>query len=190
MKILSLLGSPKKNGNTAGVLSSFEEKAKLAGHDIERIHISSMNIKPCLGCVSCQKNPNDPDCVIDDDAEAIFNKMFAADAIIYATPLYCWSFTGMMSAFLDRHISLVNGFVMGRHTSLIEGKKIALLVTCGGPVENNADIIQMLFERMSVFTKTKCAGKYILPGCLSPETIDQKEADKLTNRMIAEICYL
>mgnify|MGYP002639004808 CR=1 FL=1 len=39
MKILTILGSPKKSGNTATVLSMFEEKVG-AEHDVERIHIT------------------------------------------------------------------------------------------------------------------------------------------------------
>lgn len=188
MKIITILGSPKRNGNTARVLTAFEEKAAGQGHEVKRVFIPEMFIKPCIGCMECQKTDTEPGCVHKDDAEGIFRKMLASDYILYATPLYCWGFSGNIRPFLDRHMSLVNGYVMGQHKSLLEGKRSGLLVTCGGPIENNADLIKKTFNRMCVFTKTVMSGKFILPNCNNPEDITEERVQNLSLSMLSEIC--
>ena len=69
------------------------------------------------------------------DALEILNALVDCDGHIIATPLYAWTYSGLMKTFLDRFISLVTGFTSDAHKSLIEGKRAALLVTCGGPVD-------------------------------------------------------
>ena len=50
MKIISLQGSPRKNGNTAKVLSWVEEELLASGHDVESVFLNSKNLKGCLAC--------------------------------------------------------------------------------------------------------------------------------------------
>ncbi len=66
MKVTTILGSPKKDGNTAKVLGLFEEIIS-QDHEVARIDIATSNIKGCLGCHACQKVPDDPGCVQKDD---------------------------------------------------------------------------------------------------------------------------
>ncbi|MCG6879203.1 MAG: flavodoxin family protein, partial [Deltaproteobacteria bacterium] len=107
MKIVTILGSPKKKGNTGTVLSLLEDKVKKE-HEIERIHITQYNVGGCLGCYKCREKKDEPGCVQKDDALTIFEKMIQADAIVYASPLYCWSFTAQMKPLIDRHVCLVS----------------------------------------------------------------------------------
>lgn len=53
MKILTILGSPKKHGNTATVLKRFEELISPL-HQVERINLRDYTIHGCLGCNVCQ----------------------------------------------------------------------------------------------------------------------------------------
>jgi len=55
MKVTTILGSPRKKGNTAKVLSWFEDEMKAQGHEIDRINMADSEVKGCLGCGSCQK---------------------------------------------------------------------------------------------------------------------------------------
>lgn len=75
---------------------------------------------------------------------------------------------------IDRHFCLVTGYGAADLKSLVEGKRTALLVTCAGPVENNADLIQGLFDRPTDFGKCKAIGKYVVPFCTNPEALDEK----------------
>ena len=92
MKIVTLLGSPRKRGNTAAVLANFEERAARQ-HDVERINIADSNIRPCLGCECCQKHLTSIGCPQRDDTRMVLEKMGTSDLIVYASPVYCWDFT-------------------------------------------------------------------------------------------------
>ena len=155
MKVTALLGSPKKNGNTAAVLEMVGKELDAHGDSLEVLHMKDYNVSPCHGCYSCQKNPDAPGCVQDDDSKEIFDKMIQSDAIIYATPLYMWGFAAQLKALIDRQMCLVRGFMTSDHRSFIEDKPAALLVTCGGPVQNNTESIQNSFDALCSFLKTK-----------------------------------
>ncbi|HKI50394.1 MAG TPA: NAD(P)H-dependent oxidoreductase [Desulfobacteria bacterium] len=180
MKILAILGSPKKNGNTAKVLSMFEEKVG-PDHEVERIHITQYKVGGCLGCYKCQEKKDEPGCVQKDDALMIFDKMIKADAIVYASPLYCWSFSSQIKPLIDRHVCLVSGYGTPEHDSLISGKPVALLVTCAGPIEGNCDAIRGIFAGISSYGKAAAKGNFILPGCTSPDAIGDEGAALAAN---------
>ncbi len=46
MQITTILGSPRKNGNTATVLELFEELMAQQGHEVDRINIMHWVTKP------------------------------------------------------------------------------------------------------------------------------------------------
>lgn len=186
MKITTVMGSPRLHGNTAAVLGLFESLAE-ATHQVERVNIVKHEVKGCLGCDACFKTLDAPGCVQRDDAVGIFERLMASDAIVYATPLYVWDFTAQMKAFIDRHYCLVKwagGEVTG---TLLKGKRAALLVTCGDVAEQNADLIQEVFEREMRYVGCEVAGKYIVPNCSTPDKLGEK--GKSTARaMYEEIC--
>jgi multimeric flavodoxin WrbA len=170
VKIIVILGSPRTKGNTAKVLSMFVNKVK-NNHEIEIINISKYNIGGCLGCYKCQETKDEPGCVQKDDALIIFEKFIQADAIVYASPLYCWSFTSQIKPLIDRHFCLVTGYGTPDHETLISDKPTALLVTCMGPIEGNCDAIQNIFNFFCEYGKLVSKGNYILPFCTTPDKI-------------------
>ena len=185
MKVMTILGSPKKNGNTAKVLGLFEELIA-KDHEVDHIDMAASDVKGCLGCRTCQNRPDEPGCVQKDDAVPIFKRMMEADVVLYATPLYCWGFPSQMKALIDRSFCLATGYGTPDYKSLLKGKRTALLVTCGGPVVDNADIIQAMFDRMSNYGQCKVIGKYIVPFCTTPDSIGS-EAMKIVKKMAADI---
>ena len=149
MKVISILGGPRKKGNTATILSLVEEELKSLGHEVDRVDVVDYKVNGCLSCYRCQQVPDEPGCVQRDDAVAIFERMMAADAVLFASPLFVWSFAAQIKALIDRMFCLVTGYGGPEHKSLVGGKKSALLVTCGGPKEGNADLIIGVFNRLS-----------------------------------------
>jgi multimeric flavodoxin WrbA len=189
MKITTLLGSPRKKGNTAQALSWYEEEINALGHNIDRVNIVDLKVNGCLGCGKCEGAKDEPGCVQKDDVMEIFNGMMRADAVVYASPLYCWGFSAQMKALIDRHFCLVKGYGTPEYTSLVDGKPTGLLVTCAGPIENNADLIQVLFDRINAFGRSKVVGKYVLPFCTTPEALGQ-EARKTVKKMAQDMTGL
>jgi multimeric flavodoxin WrbA len=106
MKVMTVLGSPRRNGNTAKVLGLFESLI-VDDHEMDRISIADSDVKGCTGCYACQEKPDEPGCVQKDDAVSIFERMMNSDVVVYASPLYCWSFSSQLKAFFDRHFCMV-----------------------------------------------------------------------------------
>lgn len=185
MDVVTVLGSPRKQGNTASVLSSFEELARARGHGVERIHTIDHRIGGCTGCAACQKGEDLAICVQPDDGPTILRRLVGAEVIVYATPLYCWSYASQMKPLLDRHLSLTAGFRTPQHRSALAGKRLALLVTCGGPAEGNADLVQLAFDRFAGgLLQASSVRKYVVPGC---RPLDPGRAQEAAWRMVAEL---
>ncbi len=188
MKVTTILGSPRKKGNTATVLGCFEEDIVRRGHEVHRINIVESDVKGCLGCRACDNAIDYPGCVQKDDAMAIFDRMIEAEAVVYASPLFCWGFTSQMKALIDRHFCLVKNYFTPEHKSFLENKATALLVTCTGPIKNNADLIQVLFDRLNRFVKCNMVGKYIVPFCTKPDALGS-EARETAKKMAEDILH-
>jgi multimeric flavodoxin WrbA len=173
MNIIAITGSPRNNGNTARILDMLEN---FIGdkHEFNIIRIASHQVNGCLGCSACEKNDKEPACIQKDDAVSIFERMMQSDFVIYASPLYCWGFSSQMKALIDRHFCMIKGYGTPNYKSLLHKKKVALLVTCDGPIENNADFIQGVFERVSEYSKCEVVGKYIVPFCIESDAITIK----------------
>lgn len=185
MKVVTIQGSPRANGNTAAVLEKFE-KALGDGHEIERVDLQGLNIGGCLACYACTQNLTEPGCVQMDDAQGVLDQILGADAVVYATPLYMWTFPAQIKALLDRHLCFVKGYTTPDYTSLIKDKRVALLVTCGGPVEGNADLIQESFNRLAKYGFLDHVGNYVVPGCTTPVQLGEA-ADAVVSQMTADI---
>lgn len=173
MKVLSLFGGPRKRGNTAAVLGWVEEELRNTGHSVERVDVADLSIGGCTGCWACAEVTDSPGCVIEDDAQSILDKMTQADAILFASPLYAWGFAGQIKPFIDRCVCLVKDYGGPNYNSLIGGKRSALIVTCAGPIENNADLIQGTYERIVDFCQLAPVGNLIIPNCTEPDQLPE-----------------
>jgi multimeric flavodoxin WrbA len=81
MKVLTILGSPRKKGNTATVLRHFENLVA-EHHQVDRVNITEQDVRGCLGCGACKKKPDEPGCIQKDDAVSIFNRMLNSDIVV------------------------------------------------------------------------------------------------------------
>ncbi len=142
MNILVINGSPKGgNSNTIkltnALLDGISEKTDT---NIEFITTNNIDIKPCLGCMSCWGKTAGK-CVINDIMSEIYNKISAADLIIESFPLFFFGMPGPMKTFTDRLMPLMetysgeikeigdNAFHEPRYD--MSNKKLILISTCG-----------------------------------------------------------
>ena len=168
MQIVTLLGSARKKGNTATVLDWVEQELEASGHDIERIYLHSKTIKGCLGCAKCRETPDKIACVQDDDAIVIMEQMIAADAILFASPIYFWGFSAQIKALIDRGYAFVTNYHRPGHTSLLKDKNLGLLVTGADDYEHNAEGLFTAFDRIGDFLLAKKKGELYVGGCTIP----------------------
>ena len=171
MKIVSLFGSPRMKGNTSKVLSWVEEELRNRGHEVQRINVTEHEINGCLECYACQEESGEPGCPQPDDAVAILNRLIAADAIVYASPLFSWSWTAQMKALIDRHFCLVTDIDTEHPRSLLDGKRLALVATAQGPVEGNLDLLVQQFNGLAQYCKAEVAEHLVVPWCTTPDAI-------------------
>jgi multimeric flavodoxin WrbA len=158
------MGSPRKNGNTSRVLRRFEQLVS-EEHAVTRANIGDYHVGGCTGCGSCQQVTDEPGCRQGDGGLEIIEAILAVDFVVYATPLYAWGFPSQLKALVDRHYCMLKGDLAGEFSSLMQGKRAALAVTCLGGAEGNADLIQIAFDRMMHFAGCAVTGKYVVPFC-------------------------
>lgn len=97
-KMLALMGSPRKNGNIARMLSLAVESAEAAGYETETVNLYETEISPCTGCMVCRHGV----CPIADGMAAIIDKIKACDVLTLAAPTYWANVPGAVKNALDR----------------------------------------------------------------------------------------
>lgn len=143
MKMTVLLGSPRgEASNTRALLTPVLETWRGAGHTAEVFSLYDLHIEGCRACRCCQSDWTQPACVIDDDMQPIFRSVLEGQAVLLATPIYSWYCTAPMKAALDRLVYAMDKYYgdAGKGPSLLAGKAMAAVVTCGYRPEKGADL--------------------------------------------------
>ena len=122
-KILVVMGSPRKNGNSSTLAQNVIAGAKNAGGVVDSYCLHEMNIKPCDACEACRKNDS-RECIIDDDMQELYPKLYEADALVIASPIYYFTVSAQTKLFIDRWYALGEG-----KTTVINGKQIGIILT-------------------------------------------------------------
>ncbi len=103
MKVLGIVCSPRKGGNTEVLMREALAGAQTCGAETELLTIWDKDIKPCDGCLSCEKTGK---CHIKDDVQEIYPKLLEADGIIWGTPVYFFNATAQAKILIDRSYAL------------------------------------------------------------------------------------
>ncbi|MBP2655271.1 MAG: NADPH-dependent reductase [Firmicutes bacterium] len=106
MKLLAFNGSPKKDWNTATLLQKALEGAASHGAETNLIHLYNLNFKGCVSCFACKLKAGKGyrNCAYKDDLTPILEEVEHADALIFGSPIYLGTATGIMKSFLERLI--------------------------------------------------------------------------------------
>ena len=95
MKILALIGSPRKNGNCDILVNKIAEKID---GEKEILFLNELNLNYCNACQACQKG----DCIKDDDVRDIVAKIEDADLLIFSSPIYFRQMSAQAKTIIDR----------------------------------------------------------------------------------------
>ena len=134
MKILGIVCSPRKGGNTEILVREALEAAHEAGAETELVLIADKEIAPCDGCGACLKTGI---CIIKDDMQALYQQLEQADGLIFGTPVYFANVTAQAKAVMDRTYAFLRvGKLRGKVASAIvaarrigAGQVLSLLYT-------------------------------------------------------------
>ncbi len=98
-KVVAVIGSPRRRGNTATLVDAALEELERGGCECTRIVLADKRIEFCSGHVFCGERA----CPHDDDMAGILEQVYAADGLILATPIYYENVSGQMKTFMDRN---------------------------------------------------------------------------------------
>ena len=97
--ILIVQGGGRPKGNTAQLVGSFVRGAEEAGHQVEVVSLLKHEVKGCLGCNACRYGKP---CVQKDSFNDLVPKIKQADLLVFASPLYFWTASSRIKAFIER----------------------------------------------------------------------------------------
>lgn len=101
MNIAVVTGSPRKKDSYNVIKQIENEMAKHADVCFDYVQLSSCEILECKGCMQCFRK-GEQFCPLEDDISGISKKLEAADAIIFASPVYAQQISGTMKRAIDR----------------------------------------------------------------------------------------
>ena len=104
MRILGIVGSPRKNGNTEILMKEALRMARDAGCETEMFLMSEKQVAPCDACGTCFDVGS---CVVQDDMQELYDMMERADGIIIGSPVYFGSVSAQTKAIMDRMFALL-----------------------------------------------------------------------------------
>ncbi len=119
MKVVGIVGSPRKGGNTEIMTAHTLKAISEEGLETELISLAGLEIKPCTACMACSKGEQ---CSVQDDLFPIYLKMKEADGIILASPVYFGSATALIKGLMER-----TGYISRFNQEPLKGK-------VGGPL--------------------------------------------------------
>lgn len=122
MKALGIIGSPRKDGNTAHLLKKTLGVLEEGDVETETIFLKDYEINPCEDCSEyCEKHNK---CKMEDGMQELFVKLRESDIIILAGPTYMGGVTSRMRAFMERTWPLRKGQLKNKiGSSIIVGRR-------------------------------------------------------------------
>lgn len=91
--------SLRKRSNSLALAESFCRGVASAGGQARILRLKDFEIRPCTGCEHCYTQPG---CSQDDQIAEVMEPLAAADAVVFAAPVYFCTIPGMLKVFMDR----------------------------------------------------------------------------------------
>lgn len=145
MKTLIFNGSPRKKGNTSALI---EVLAGQLDGEIKIIRAYDCDVKPCIDCRFCWKNPG---CAVKDGMQEIYEDIQQADNIIIASPTYFGELSGQLLAVLSRLQTYWCAKFLRHEEPVPKKKKAGILVVRGGegPLTRGFETAKVLLGDMN-----------------------------------------
>jgi len=166
-RILAVVGSPRKNGNTHVLVSKIAEGAASAGATVEELLLGELAISECDGCHACWKGRQ---CSKDDDMRPLYSRIAESDAIVFGTPVYWYGPTALMKGFIDRFVY----FNCEANRPQVRGKKAVVAVVLEENREQTWRPVVEFFERSLAYLEMELAGTIVVPGVGAKAAIRRK----------------
>lgn len=172
LKLAAFSSSPRSRANSDILTDRLLAGAEGSGASVTKTRLHGQAIKPCTACCACQSAVEAP-CVIRDDMAELIEQIRAADALVFASPIYFATVNAQMKLFLDRLFAVFGG---GDFTAL-KGKRMGLIFTYGAddPFESGAINALRMFQDAAAALKTELMG-CVHAACLDPGAVENNPA--------------
>jgi multimeric flavodoxin WrbA len=171
-RVLGVVGSPRKKGNTHILVSKILEGAKEEGATIDILFLNDLRIRECDGCHTCWKGKQ---CSKKDDMNEIYSKIIESDIIVFGTPVYWYGPTALMKGFIDRFVY----FNCPENRDKIRGKSTALAVTYEEKSIKTSQLVVSFFQKTFEYLEMNLVSKIIVPGVSRKGDIHKKKESLL-----------
>ncbi len=147
MKIACVLGSPRREGNSAMIARHFLEKAAVLGAETETFSLNTLSYRGCQACYACKTKLDR--CIVKDDLSLVLAAVQEADVLVLATPTYFGDISGQLKCFIDRTYSYLKPDYLSNSqpSRLAPGKKLLFIITQGHPDEAMFNHVFPLYDR-------------------------------------------
>ncbi len=146
-----------KASSTYHMLKPLLEGMEAAGARTEIIHIRKLDLKACIGCYTCwARTPGE--CIHKDSMTEALEQFNTADMVIFGTPVYHFTMSGIMKDFIDRTLPRLEPWliphphvpgVTGHPERVDKPEKIMVVSACGFPEYDNFDPLLVTFKHMA-----------------------------------------
>ena len=153
-KIIVLIGSVRKDGNTELLARSFADGVG-KNHEVELISVADYHIHPCIGCNYCFTSDNNC-CVLKDDMDMIYAKLMQSDTVIIASPVYFYGLSAQLKTLIDRlHTPMRNRFPI---------RRLGLILVGAATLPDLFDPILLQYQMVCRFFKLEDVGSVLVSG--------------------------
>lgn len=187
MKLMAVIGSPRKGGNTEflidEVIAGCKSKTDVA---VEKFFIIDKRIEYCTGCLTCvMPSPGTGRCVIEDDMAEILERMKKSDAFIFGSPNHMRTITAPLLNFLSRMLPLMvfkpnyddkGNRIGGEITTKIQDKPVAMVISQGEPYFCSSLVYEVLENNLKDFRLHR-AGNIISMNNLEKGDVAKRKED-------------
>ena len=156
-KVLGLVGSPRKGGNTDLLVREVLAGAESQGAATRIIYLSDRNIRECDGCHACWRNKP---CSKKDDMNLLYEEIAANDGFVFGTPVYWYGPTALMKLFIDRCVY----FNCPANRNQIRGKTAAVVIPFEEETLETAQPVAAFFTKSLRYLELDCRGELLVPG--------------------------
>ena len=193
MKILAINSSHRgRSGCTQLLLDKLAEGATACGAEFETVVLAEQKINRCLACDFCSKPATLGHCVYEDqdDVKAIFERMRAADLIVYGSPVYVFGVTGLLKTFLDRFNSTgtalglfltQSGLIFHHADRQVIGKPLVILTLCANIEQETVKNTLSYFQTFARYADAPIVGTLVRK--MAPQL--EKQDDPLVQDVLA-----
>ncbi len=181
MKVLVVVGSPRRGGNTDIVLGNMADVFEGRGFEVNKVYLNEIGMRGCQGCMSCKKTAER--CVQQDGMTPVYDLIQSSDPVLMGAPVYLWDVAGQFKLFVDRCFAFWERSYRGR----IRPGKTAVLVTVLG--QDNFKLGSSVSEKyVSLFRSFGFSRvePLVLPGVNSRGAMLDREDHLAAARELAE----